>query len=285
MRYAQIHLFFRTANSNTPSPPEPHYSMRAVLLVSHRFGRVSNPARGVVYRTRLRKQVTHRNVKAFSEGSSDLSKMPGVDQSTRLDSSASKVISTEVKHETRWLQFRHLTYTDPSGAQRGWDMVGRSTTTETGVADAVCVFATLKKKGQPDDILLVRQFRPPMNGETIELPAGLMDANESAETTALRELEEETGYIGTVSDNSTTPALPLSPGLSNETVALVKVTVDLDLDVNKNPKQKLEGSEFITVLRVQKKGLKAELDALIKKGYHVFAGLYTLAMGMEMSEE
>tara|TARA_B110000977_G_scaffold201507_1_gene296497 strand:- start:795 stop:1289 length:495 start_codon:yes stop_codon:yes gene_type:complete len=164
-------------------------------------------------------------------------------------------------------------------------MVGRSTTTETGVADAVCVFATLKKKGQPDDILLVRQFRPPMNGETIELPAGLMDANESAETTALRELEEETGYIGTVSDNSTTPALPLSPGLSNETVALVKVTVDLDLDVNKNPKQKLEGSEFITVLRVQKKGLKAELDALIKKGYHVFAGLYTLAMGMEMSEE
>jgi len=77
----------------------------------------------------------------------------------------------------------------------------------------------------------------------------------------------------------------LSPGLSNETVALVKVTVDLDLDVNKNPKQKLEGSEFITVLRVQKKGLKAELDALIKKGYHVFAGLYTLAMGMEMSEE
>lgn len=264
--------------------------MRVVLSVSSQLvSHSTRVCRGAGHVTRCdRKWVTGtstRKVKAFGSDPSKKINMPGVDQSSRLDSSASKVIATEVKHETKWLQFKHLTYQDPSGAERGWDMVGRSTKTTHGVADAVCVFATLKKKGEPDDILLVRQFRPPLDGETIELPAGLMDANETAEKTALRELEEETGYVGVVEGSVTPIALPLSPGLSNETVALVKVSVDLDLPENEKPKQKLDGSEFITVLRVPKKGLRKTLDELHADGYHVFAGLYTLALGMEMGDD
>ena len=155
--------------------------------------------------------------------------MPGVDPSSRLDSSASRVIGAEIMHATPWLQFKHLSYVDPTGKQRAWDMVARATKKPGAVADAVCVLATLKKKDEPDDVLLVRQFRPPMGGETIELPAGLVDERESAEVTALRELEEETGYVGEVAgSNPTTPGLPLSPGLSDETVRLVRVVVDLD---------------------------------------------------------
>jgi hypothetical protein len=33
---------------------------------------------------------------------------------------------------------------------------------EGATADAVCVFATLRKRGEEDTTLLVRQFRPPM---------------------------------------------------------------------------------------------------------------------------
>lgn len=36
----------------------------------------------------------------------------------------------------------------------------------------------------------------------IEVPAGLVDAGETAEHAALRELKEETGYIGVVSQSS-----------------------------------------------------------------------------------
>ena len=46
--------------------------------------------------------------------------------------------------------------------------------------------------------------------------------------------------MGTVvggGDGAVTPALPLSPGLSNETVQLVRVDVDLDAPENANPKQ------------------------------------------------
>jgi ADP-ribose pyrophosphatase len=45
------------------------------------------------------------------------------------------------------------------------------------------------------DVLLVRQFRPPVRRSLVEIPAGLLDvAGEDPATCAARELLEETGY-------------------------------------------------------------------------------------------
>jgi ADP-ribose pyrophosphatase len=44
-------------------------------------------------------------------------------------------------------------------------------------------------------ILLVRQFRPVVQRESTELPSGHVEANESPEHAAHRELLEETGYV------------------------------------------------------------------------------------------
>jgi ADP-ribose pyrophosphatase len=56
-------------------------------------------------------------------------------------------------------------------------------------ADYVTIVARL-----PDGRLpIVRQFRPAVERDTWELPAGLLDVNESAELAAQRELLEETG--------------------------------------------------------------------------------------------
>ncbi|GGE37999.1 ADP-ribose pyrophosphatase [Pullulanibacillus camelliae] len=43
-------------------------------------------------------------------------------------------------------------------------------------------------------LVLVRQFRKPLNGILYEIPAGKLDPGESPEVCARRELEEETGY-------------------------------------------------------------------------------------------
>lgn len=52
------------------------------------------------------------------------------------------------------------------------------------------------------DIVLQKQYRPPLDKVVIEVPAGLIDAGETAEQAAVRELEEETGYIGVVGQTS-----------------------------------------------------------------------------------
>jgi ADP-ribose pyrophosphatase len=51
----------------------------------------------------------------------------------------------------------------------------------------------------PDgDVLLVRQFRPPVRASLVEIPAGLLDVNgEDPAACASRELLEETGYRAT----------------------------------------------------------------------------------------
>jgi len=61
----------------------------------------------------------------------------------------------------------------------------------------VGIVAILEKQGGPE-LLLQKQYRPPIDKICIEVPAGLVDAGETAETCAVRELKEETGYVGKV---------------------------------------------------------------------------------------
>ncbi len=61
--------------------------------------------------------------------------------------------------------------------------------------------AILEKSSGPE-LLLQKQFRPPVDKAVIEIPAGLVDPGESAAKSAVRELREETGYVGEVSEVS-----------------------------------------------------------------------------------
>lgn len=55
---------------------------------------------------------------------------------------------------------------------------------------AVAVIAITKEK----EMVLIRQFRKPVNAVILEIPAGVPHAGEKMEEAARRELEEETGY-------------------------------------------------------------------------------------------
>ncbi|MFG6394382.1 MAG: NUDIX hydrolase [Lachnospiraceae bacterium] len=58
-------------------------------------------------------------------------------------------------------------------------------------AEGAVFYALLKD--DPSKIVLVRQYRYPVNNYVYELPAGLIDEGETAWQTAVREIKEETG--------------------------------------------------------------------------------------------
>eukprot|EP00041_Stephanoeca_diplocostata_P006907 m.95639 g.95639 ORF g.95639 m.95639 type:complete len:215 (+) comp16609_c0_seq1:267-911(+) len=192
------------------------------------------------------------------------------------------ILGSKLVGETKWLKMSTITYEDRYGKQRLWDMISRSTKKKDSFADAV-VILTVLSGGKLDEphILLVKQWRPPFAKYTIEMPAGLIDPGESPEDAAIRELHEETGYTGVASNKS--PSLSLSPGLSNESAAVVQLSIDLDDEKNQNPKQKLDEAEDISVLSVPIRGLTSKLKELDSMGCNIFFGLYSLALGLEIA--
>ena len=94
------------------------------------------------------------------------------------------------------------TYTDPSNTTRTWEHAERPTRPADSDIDGVGIVAILKNKGSEAEIVLQKQYRPPLGKVVIEVPAGLVDEGESAEEAAVRELREETGYVGVVGRSS-----------------------------------------------------------------------------------
>lgn len=197
---------------------------------------------------------------------------------TMASPNAAKFVKEEEVAIGNWLSLNKITYTDPIGRERQWECVKR-TTRQTDSADAVGIIAILKRMLKFDCIVLVLQYRPPMKCCTVEFPAGLVDAGESPEKAAIRELYEETGYTASV--KHVTPALCFDPGLGNTTVQLVTVEIDGNDEKNQNPQQKTEESEFIEVVLIPLDDLLQRLDDYAKSGYSVDSRVYSYALGLQ----
>lgn len=106
-------------------------------------------------------------------------------------------------------------------------------------SNAVTIFVFNQDQSK---MLLIKEFRFPINNYVIASPAGLIDDGEDFKTAALRELYEEIGYRPEqVTITSTLLPSYSSVGLTDEQTASVFVTVDDSI----KPKQNLEGTEDI----------------------------------------
>lgn len=118
---------------------------------------------------------------------------------------------------------------------------------------------------------------------TIEVPAGLMDPGETPEEAAVRELREETGYVGVPSQTS--PVMFNDPGFCNTNLRMVHVTIDMSLPENQELKPQLEDGEFIDVFTVRLADLWDECKKFEAQGYAIDARIGTLAEGILIASQ
>ena len=94
-----------------------------------------------------------------------------------------KVLSSQLIYHGRVVGLRVDTVQVASGRQTTREIVEHS--------DCVAIVAV----DASDNVLLVSQFRKPVDKELLEIPAGSIEADEDAVATVCRELREETGYL------------------------------------------------------------------------------------------
>lgn len=93
------------------------------------------------------------------------------------------LLSEEVVH-AGWRRVLRRRYRYPNGTSEDWEVKG-----DPRVVSIFCL--TPEEK-----VVLVRQFRAGPNKLMLELPAGIIGADEDPQDAARRELLEETGYAG-----------------------------------------------------------------------------------------
>ena len=108
--------------------------------------------------------------------------------------------------------------------------------------DAVCIVARTPR----DTLVMIREFRYPLNSWCIAFPAGLVDPGEDIASCACRELEEETGY--SVLPGEPVRVLPQagfsSTGMADETVQIVYVTAEKTGGAHTEPNELIEVFEL-----------------------------------------
>jgi ADP-ribose pyrophosphatase len=96
---------------------------------------------------------------------------------------AEKTLSSRVIYEGRAVRLRVDTVATAGGRRTTREIVEH--------ADCVAIVAI----DADDNVLLVKQFRKPVEKELLEIPAGGIDAGEDAGTAVVREMQEETGFL------------------------------------------------------------------------------------------
>lgn len=158
-----------------------------------------------------------------------------------------------------WLNKYRLTYELPDGSVHPYEAASRKKPDAyrrelelagagecAQEADAVCIVP----RTLDETLVLIREFRYPLNSWCISFPAGLIEPSEEISTCVERELAEETGYR-LVRDEGGMPQIRAlaqagysSTGMTDESVQVVYALVEKDRAAEPEP------SEFIEVFEL-----------------------------------
>lgn len=179
------------------------------------------------------------------------------------DEKMTKVKNIKTLAATKYLSLYSANYINKKGNLRNWTIASRKSLEAieskffNGGEDKIDAVVILAKHVDENKLVLIRQFRVPINDYIIELPAGLIDGNEEIEEAVRRELKEETGLdLIEIDREGTKEKVYISAGMTDESVAFVKCTCNGIVS-----KENLEDDEDIEVIMVTKEEAKELLKS------------------------
>ncbi len=174
-----------------------------------------------------------------------------------------KKTNEKMLFQGQWLALWEEEFLNEQGEVVFWESVRRK---QSGTALVV-----IAKLMPSERFVLIRQFRPAIQGYVLGFPAGVCFDGD-LEGQAICELKEETGYVGRVEEMS--PPLMSNSALINDGSRLVKMIVDEEAPENTVPRQELEPSEEIEVVLLKKENAHAFFEEERAKGTHIGGGLW-----------
>lgn len=124
--------------------------------------------------------------------------------------SKARILSSRVAYKGGHVQVREDRVIEPAGHECSREIVVHP--------GAVCIVA----RPSPEDVILIRQYRHAAGRELIEIPAGTLKAGEDPRDCAIRELEEEAGYLA--SNMVERARFWTTPGFTTEFMYLYEAT-------------------------------------------------------------
>ncbi len=161
-----------------------------------------------------------------------------------------EIISKKTVWKGNFMSAVEITYRDAKGVVRTWEALER-----LGIGGIVVMVAVTPS----GDVILERQFRPPVGRDVIELPAGLVESDETMEVAAKRELIEETGW--SAGKLEFLAEGPISTGASTEALRAYLCT-----DLKRVGKNGGDDNEIIEVIEVPLQSAQEYLQDRQKQG-------------------
>lgn len=179
-----------------------------------------------------------------------------------------KVKNIEVLAETKYLKLYNAKYTNKQGNDKNWSIASRKNLDElkqkffNGKKDKIDAVLIIPYHVKEDKLVLVKQFRVPINDYIYELPAGIVDdTDKDFKETVKRELKEETGLnLISIDNQKSIKQAYVSVGMTDESMAVVYCNCDGEV-TNKY----LEEDEDIEVILLSKE----EARKLLNSSYNI----------------
>lgn len=183
-----------------------------------------------------------------------------------MDKLTEKTLDTEIIFNGRIVKLQVDTVLLPNGQTSKREIIKHS-----GAVGIIAVTSENK-------LVLVKQFRKPLEKTLIEIPAGKLEPGEEPAKTAIRELEEETAY--TAGKLTLITTFYTSPGFADE---LMYLYVAEDLKKLENPPA-LDEDEFVEIMEMSLEEAKElVLKQEIQDAKTNYAVLYLEAMEAKSS--